>query len=393
MLILSLSGIVKALNCGDIIYEDTTLTKDLIDCSGHGLIIGEDNLTLDCNGHLIDGYNPSPRDSGVYVSYQEGVTVKNCNLQGFWHGIDFLGGQKNTLINSSAMNNEWGIVIDFGSSKNLVFENKGNNNRFGGIVLDSDSNNNTLIGNQVSNNSEHGVYIHSSSYNYLSNNIITHNTAQGINLFGESYYNLFSNNSFSYSPYGIKVYAGSGNTFWNNQFIENGVNAYEANSGNYWNLSTAGNFWHDFETNPGYPNYYEIPGPGNGVDYYPNFLNTTFIDITLVPNQTIVTPNQIINYGVIIENTGEETGTFDTWSYVQPLAIKVFKKEDVILQPGQRVLKFLEHQIPCNFPIGNYTYTAYVGKYPLFVQDSDNFTFEVVSEEKDWDSFFWIDFE
>jgi hypothetical protein len=36
-----------------------------------------------------------------------------------------------------------------------------------------------------------------------------------------------------------------------------------------WNLSTVGNYWDDFEINPGFPNYYEVEGSGTGIDYYP----------------------------------------------------------------------------------------------------------------------------
>ena len=39
---------------------------------------------------------------------------------------------------------------------------------------------------------------------------------------------------------------------------------------NRWNLGDVGNYWSDFESNPGYPDCYEIPGEGGGVDYYPN---------------------------------------------------------------------------------------------------------------------------
>jgi hypothetical protein len=36
-----------------------------------------------------------------------------------------------------------------------------------------------------------------------------------------------------------------------------------------WNLSNIGNFWDDFETNPGYPSYYVIDGEMNRIDWHP----------------------------------------------------------------------------------------------------------------------------
>lgn len=42
-------------SCGQIITVDTKLANDLVDCPRHGIIIGADGITLDLNGHTIDG--------------------------------------------------------------------------------------------------------------------------------------------------------------------------------------------------------------------------------------------------------------------------------------------------------------------------------------------------
>ena len=41
--------------CGDVITHDTTLDSDLLDCPGSGIVIGADGITLDLNGHVVDG--------------------------------------------------------------------------------------------------------------------------------------------------------------------------------------------------------------------------------------------------------------------------------------------------------------------------------------------------
>ena len=62
--ILVLAGVValsgaeaasKQLSCGDTITTDTTLHHDLVNCPNNGILIGADNVTLDLNGHTIDG--------------------------------------------------------------------------------------------------------------------------------------------------------------------------------------------------------------------------------------------------------------------------------------------------------------------------------------------------
>jgi len=45
------------LSCGDTITMDTTLHADLINCPNNGIVIGADNMTLDLNGHRVDGDN------------------------------------------------------------------------------------------------------------------------------------------------------------------------------------------------------------------------------------------------------------------------------------------------------------------------------------------------
>src|SRR5690242_13975220 len=45
----------SALHCGDVITVNTRLSSDLVNCPDNGLVIGADNITLDLNGHVIDG--------------------------------------------------------------------------------------------------------------------------------------------------------------------------------------------------------------------------------------------------------------------------------------------------------------------------------------------------
>ena len=89
-------------SCGEIITEDTKLANDLIDCPRHGIVIGADNITLDLNGHTIDGddtlFEPCPEDEpcdagiansgireGVPVNGEgyNGVTIKNGFIRDF----------------------------------------------------------------------------------------------------------------------------------------------------------------------------------------------------------------------------------------------------------------------------------------------------------------------
>ena len=141
------AGPSASVSCGDTITTDTTLTSDLTDCVGNGLVIGADNITLDCSGHLIGG-DDSGTDSGVYLSGRSGVTVQNCTVTGFHDGIYLYYSSNNTLTgNTSASNTETGIHLGVFANNNDIENNTVRNNNILGISMVSNSDNNTLNSN------------------------------------------------------------------------------------------------------------------------------------------------------------------------------------------------------------------------------------------------------
>src|SRR3954465_11436021 len=78
------------LSCGDTITSDTTLQADLTNCQSSGIIIGADDVTLDLNGHTIEG--DGTRDStcdpnnefcdlGVVAEGHSGLVIKNGSVR------------------------------------------------------------------------------------------------------------------------------------------------------------------------------------------------------------------------------------------------------------------------------------------------------------------------
>ena len=80
--------------CGDTITADTTLDNDLIDCPNNGIVIGADDITLDLNGHGIDGdgteFADCPKnefcDVGVANDGHDGVRIKGGTVREFGLG-------------------------------------------------------------------------------------------------------------------------------------------------------------------------------------------------------------------------------------------------------------------------------------------------------------------
>ncbi len=105
-----------SVDCGETIFTDTKLANDLIDCPNVGIVIGADNITLDLNGHTIDGDAApvegcpadEPCDVGIVNTANEGarpvngpghsgVTIKNGSVREFEMGFYGFGIRSNRL--------------------------------------------------------------------------------------------------------------------------------------------------------------------------------------------------------------------------------------------------------------------------------------------------------
>src|SRR4051812_48606764 len=89
-------ALASNVSCGDTITTDTTLHKDLINCPNNGIIIDADNVTLDLNGHLVDGdgtptagCDPATEfcDEGLVALGHDGVTIKHGRVREFADGV------------------------------------------------------------------------------------------------------------------------------------------------------------------------------------------------------------------------------------------------------------------------------------------------------------------
>jgi hypothetical protein len=95
-------------SCGDTIVADTILDRDVVDCPNNGIVIGADGITLDLNGHLIDG-DATPFaacrrrqfcDTGVVNDGHDGVTVRDGSVRQFGAGV-FIGRAPITACSAS----------------------------------------------------------------------------------------------------------------------------------------------------------------------------------------------------------------------------------------------------------------------------------------------------
>jgi parallel beta-helix repeat protein len=238
------------LDCGCTITHNTSLDHDIINCI-KGLTIEADDITFDCNGHLIAG-----TATGILALDREGLIIRNCKITDFHLGIALHECSNSSIIGNTVSDNRTGIALFRAGQRH-----PGSGNR--------------LTGNIVTRSSKSGVHLFRSSDNYLSDNQLE-----------ENYIGVCVEDSSQL------------NTFWANRFVDNGVSALEDGRAinNRWNLGKVGNYWSDFESNPGYPDCYEIPGPGGGVDYHPNPAPEAFTLAQNYPNP--FNPTTTIKYAL-----------------------------------------------------------------------------------------------
>ncbi len=185
--------------CGATILQSVTLDSDVGPCTGNGIIIGANNITLDLGGRTIFARAPQTGEGpGVLIRNRTNVTVRNGRIIMFDAGVAIEGGSGHTITNIVAQDNIGtrasdfgdGIAV-FGSSNNIIRRNRvQHNGPFSGISLvgNSDNNlvdNNTVQGNDVESNpnlmDDIGIRVEGPGVN---NNVVSNNKVEGNGLDG-----------------------------------------------------------------------------------------------------------------------------------------------------------------------------------------------------------------
>ncbi len=197
--------------CGMTITTNTTLDSDVGPCSGEGIIVGADNITLDLNGHRVFGVVGVPGEgAGIHLTGRTGVTVKNGSVRYFDAGVAIEGGGNNQIQALTVDRNEGDSSTDFGdgiainaSNDNIIQGNTVTRNApYDGIGLfgTGGSDRNQILNNTISNNEglrtigphgtteeDDGVRLENGSqFNVVRANTIERNGLDGIGVFFQS---------------------------------------------------------------------------------------------------------------------------------------------------------------------------------------------------------------
>lgn len=159
--------------CANIMVSNITLTKNITSCSDKGLIIGDENLTLDCNGYSIQGEG----SYGIYNNGHSSTNIRNCNIFDFSWGIFYNVVSGGEISYNNVSRGGYGLGLASGSNiqihNNRLIEGSGS-----GIALTDSSLNNTIYDNVAAQNGYQGLNIEGfSSSNNITNNDFCFNAA------------------------------------------------------------------------------------------------------------------------------------------------------------------------------------------------------------------------
>jgi large repetitive protein len=200
--------------CGDKITTDTRLDDDLVDCRNNGIVIGADNVTLNLNGHTIDGDGrpfaacPGRKicDVGVVSLGHDGVTVVGGSVREFAVGGLVGNARRTRLMGLSSSGNRFSGVEIFNSPRTLVRDSTFIGN---GLLTDQaglglhNSRDGRFLHNSFRHNGDIGMFVEGSSRNRIEANLFSRHPEAGIAFTGEANRNEIRRNRLSRNGVGI----------------------------------------------------------------------------------------------------------------------------------------------------------------------------------------------
>jgi len=202
-------ALASQVSCGDRITADTTLEQDLVNCPNHGIVIAADGITLDLNGHLVDGdgtpaadcnQQKEPCDFGLFNDGHDGVTVIHGSVREFAVGVLFgtPSGRAlhNRVLGVSATRNQFAGLGIFSQVRSLVRNSSGDGSldREGSGMILGDSHRVRIVNNSFRHNAHNGITtVANSSRNLIKGNLFRRNADEGILMEGGNRFRVTRN--------------------------------------------------------------------------------------------------------------------------------------------------------------------------------------------------------
>lgn len=194
--------------CGTTILASLKLDHDLT-CSGNGLTVGVDGITIDLNGHTITGPGSGV---GISVPNRTGVVIRGGTVRNFLSGVQLVNASANVVKEIRVTGNQDGIFL-VGSSGNIIKENAAwQNSRVGVMLRPSgirNSTQNRVVENTLTDNFNGMILVETPTGNTIKENLISGSGRAGIALNGGVSANLIQENTFTGNAAGILFNVGA----------------------------------------------------------------------------------------------------------------------------------------------------------------------------------------
>jgi parallel beta-helix repeat protein len=171
----------SAASCGKVVTANFTLTHDLLNCPGDGLVVGANGITINLNGKTLDGVSIG---AGIVNNGFDRVTIRNGRIQGFNYGVWLRPETKlNVVTGLTVTTSEYaGVQLTNADWNNRITRNLIELQAGEGVALADGSSGNVVSDNKIRTNEANGVYILGSSGNRIVRNRITGNSDRNLRL-------------------------------------------------------------------------------------------------------------------------------------------------------------------------------------------------------------------
>ena len=218
--------------CGMTIVESLTLDHDQT-CTGDGLVVGADGITIDLNGYTLAGLGGG---AGIVVTGRRDVTLAGGTITNFAVGVRMNSSTDVVIKQIAFVGNPEGIDFQSGSIGNTVKDSTFRSSAtraimLRGNVLDNDIKHNTFTDNRV------GILIFAGVDNTVKDNIISASTLAGIRFNVLATANVVKDNEVTSNLAGIEFLvtptgSASGNELKANLIATNGCGLKGPTGGN-----------------------------------------------------------------------------------------------------------------------------------------------------------------
>jgi large repetitive protein len=233
-------------SCGDVITADATLDSNLVDCPNNGIVIGADDITLDLNGHMIDGDGGTPAagcnpqkefcDVGLLNPGHDGVTVAHGSVREFLVGVWGLRVSHNRLLGISSSGNQCCGLGFFRGTRSLVRNSSASSNpparRGPGMFLIA-SDRVRVLNSSFRDNGDQGIVVEDSTDNLIKGNVFSDNGFYGIVLIRADRNQVRGNRSVRDGEVGFYVAPGNRNVIAGNRVSHSRGSAISVDGGDH----------------------------------------------------------------------------------------------------------------------------------------------------------------